>query len=144
MADHLQGQQKSLDVVVADLQASAGPRTVVSLPLSLGNHFGNAGQYISPSSLNFDLPLALPRGHGRRHSVNVVNKGVSPGAPASFPLSHDNFEDGFSIHGNTSNHSRHQSRSDSIWRIGMYHNALITQIVLFFYQAEVRVLFNQE
>ena len=63
----------------------------------------------------------VPRGHGRRHSVNVVNKGHAS-APSQFFSYNglEGFDDGFQppppAAGN-GNHSRAQSRADSSWRI---------------------------
>lgn len=73
---------------------------------------------ISPDS----QPAGLPRGHGRRHSVNVVNKSsVSHGSvgSVSFPYSgQDGFDDGFTPP--FGGHSRAASRVDSSWRISVY------------------------
>ena len=65
----------------------------------------------------------VPRGHGRRHSVNVVNKGHAS-APSQFFSYNglEGFDEGFQpppAPGN-GNHSRAQSRTDSSWRISKY------------------------
>jgi protein SSD1 len=80
------------------------------------------------SNLNMNLGLdsssqAVPRGHGRRHSVNVVKPGgqVAGNASVSYgsPYSQDGFEDGFiTPTANFGGHSRQVSRAaDSSWRI---------------------------
>ncbi|KAL4075813.1 SSD1 protein [Scleroderma citrinum] len=71
--------------------------------------------------LGFDhQPTGLPRGHGRRHSVNVVNKANTSHGSAgsiSFPYTaQDGFDDGFAPPG-FGGHSRTTSRVDSSWRI---------------------------
>ncbi|KZT12467.1 RNB-domain-containing protein [Laetiporus sulphureus 93-53] len=77
------------------------------------------GQFGSLGSLGMGLdgqPSGVPRGHGRRHSVNVLNKsGSQPGLGAlGFSQSADGFDDGFTPPANvTGGHSR----SDSSWRI---------------------------
>ncbi|KAG6902228.1 hypothetical protein C0995_002860 [Termitomyces sp. Mi166 len=92
---------------------------------SAGATFGNLqnpmGQFGNLSGLNLGLDgqtQGIPRGHGRRHSVNVVNKSAQPGIGSiSYPYSgQDGFDDGFtppSFNG----HSRQVSRADSSWRI---------------------------
>lgn len=91
---------------------------------STGATFGNLqnpmGQFGNLNGLNLGLDgqsQGIPRGHGRRHSVNVV-KGAQPGIGSiSYPYSgQDGFDDGFappSFNG----HSRQVSRADSSWRI---------------------------
>lgn len=110
-------------------RATAHRRVQSTLPMSLGNQFGTMGQFTAPTNLGLDLPQSLPRGHGRRHSVNVINKGNSPGASVSFPVSYDNYEDGFSNQTNMSNHSRQPSRADSTWRISEYPLVFIVKII---------------
>jgi len=56
----------------------------------------------------------LPRGHGRRHSVNVLNK-TSQSSLSSF--GQDGFDDGFTAPAALGGHSRQASRADSTWRI---------------------------
>jgi protein SSD1 len=62
-------------------------------------------------------PAGLPRGHGRRHSVNVLNKTSGPqGLSASMHANNmDGFEDGFAPP--PSLNANGHSRSDSTWRI---------------------------
>lgn len=91
-----------------------------------GNAFGNLqnpmGQFSSIGGLNLSLESqtqGLPRGHGRRHSVNVVNKGGNHQGVGSisFPYAgQDGFEDGFTPP-SFGGHSRQVSRADSSWRI---------------------------
>lgn len=60
----------------------------------------------------------LPRGHGRRHSVNVVNKSGNQTGTGSISNTYgqgEGFEDGFVPPFN--GHSRQASRTDSSWRI---------------------------
>lgn len=80
------------------------------------------GQFHSMGNLGLGLdnqPAGLPRGHGRRHSVNVVNKtGANHNSVGSvnFPYTNqDGFEDGFTP--GFGGHSRTTSRVDSSWRI---------------------------
>jgi len=57
----------------------------------------------------------VPRGHGRRHSVNVVNKS---GQSQSFnQFGQDGYDDGFAPPTAFGGHSRQASRADSTWRI---------------------------
>ncbi|KAG6334146.1 hypothetical protein ID866_4934 [Astraeus odoratus] len=80
------------------------------------------GQFggMSNLGLGLDPPAGLPRGHGRRHSVNVVNKSNTTHGSVgsvSFPYSgQDGFDDGFTPPG-FGGHSRTTSRVDSSWRI---------------------------
>ena len=69
-------------------------------------------------------PQGIPRGHGRRHSVNVVNKSNSQGNTGSISFANpfpDGFEDGFQPPAPVQfgGHSRQASRADSSWRISM-------------------------
>ncbi|KAK7470586.1 Translational repressor [Stygiomarasmius scandens] len=95
-------------------------RVQSTVPGMAGTAFGSSqnpvGQFNNLGGLNLGLDgqsQGLPRGHGRRHSVNVVNK--TGGAPS---VSYNNgfnegFDDGFAPPG----HSRQMSRADSSWRI---------------------------
>jgi protein SSD1 len=58
----------------------------------------------------------FPRGHGRRHSVNVVNKPGTGSISYGNPYVNDGYDDGFTpvVNGG---HSRQASRADSSWRI---------------------------
>lgn len=106
-------------------------RVQSTLPVSIGGNNSVAGftppmgQFSSMANLGVSpdsQPAGLPRGHGRRHSVNVVNKSnTSQGntGSVSFPYSgQDAFEDGFASP--FGNHSRSTSRVDSSWRISVY------------------------
>jgi len=65
-------------------------------------------------SLGLDgQPQGMPRGHGRRHSVNVVNKSASQ---SNVGIGQDGYEDGFAQPAALGGHSRQVSRSDSAWR----------------------------
>lgn len=91
-----------------------------------GNSFGTPqtamGQFGNLGSMGLGLdgqPQGVPRGHGRRHSVNVVNKtpgqgSVSYGNPYA---GQEGFEDGFAPPPPFGGHSRQASRADSSWRI---------------------------
>ena len=64
------------------------------------------------------------RGHGRRHSVNVVNKATTQPNLGSISYNNgfpgpDGFEDGF-MPPSFGGHSRQVSRADSSWRISGY------------------------
>ncbi|OJT03785.1 Virulence protein SSD1 [Trametes pubescens] len=95
-----------------------------TVPMSMGmGSFGGhqaMGQFGSLGGLGMGLdgqPSNVPRGHGRRHSVNVLNKTGGPSlASLGFSASADGFDDGFAppsaLGGNG------HSRSDSSWRMG--------------------------
>ncbi|KAG6884010.1 hypothetical protein C0993_002126 [Termitomyces sp. T159_Od127] len=96
----------------APISPNAGP--------TFGNLQNPMGQFGNLNGLNLGLDgqsQGIPRGHGRRHSVNVVNKGAQPGIGSiSYPYSgQDGFDDGFAPPFN--GHSRQVSRADSSWRI---------------------------
>ncbi|KIK32195.1 hypothetical protein CY34DRAFT_19214 [Suillus luteus UH-Slu-Lm8-n1] len=80
------------------------------------------GQFNSMSNLGLgpdNQPAGLPRGHGRRHSVNVVNKPSPAQRSISFPYSGQNgFNDGFAPPPSFGGHSRTTLlKADSSWRI---------------------------
>ncbi|KAI0938093.1 hypothetical protein AcW1_004821 [Taiwanofungus camphoratus] len=97
-----------------------------TVPMGMGiNSFGGPqaamGQFGNLSSLGMGLdgqPSGVPRGHGRRHSVNVLNKsGGQPGlGTMGFSASADGFDDGFTPPSGLGANSQH-SRTDSSWRI---------------------------
>jgi protein SSD1 len=62
-------------------------------------------------------PQGVPRGHGRRHSVNVVNKTASQ---SSVSVGQDGYEDGFTPTAALGGHSRQVSRADSAWRLSIF------------------------
>lgn len=92
-------------------------------------NFGSAqsamGQFGSMSGLGLGLdgqPQGVPRGHGRRHSVNVV-KTPAQGSVSysnSFTGQSEGFDDGFTP-ASFGAHSRQASRADSSWRISKSH-----------------------
>jgi protein SSD1 len=66
-------------------------------------------------SLGLDgQPQDVSRGHGRRHSVNVVNKSASL---SNVGVGQDSYEDGFAPPAALGGHSRQVSRADSAWRL---------------------------
>ncbi|KAI9508940.1 SSD1 protein [Russula earlei] len=60
-------------------------------------------------------PQGVPRGHGRRHSVNVVNKSASQSNVAN----QEGYDDGFAPPAVLGGHSRQVSRADSAWSGGV-------------------------
>lgn len=86
------------------------------------------GQFGNLNGLNLGLDgqtQGVPRGHGRRHSVNVVNKSISH--PALGSLNFEGFDDGFvppAVNPLPGGHSRQGSRVDSSWRISEYFHDL--------------------
>ena len=71
--------------------------------LGLGNQVDNNG---------------VPKVHGRRHSVNVINKNAEQNAYYAPPV--DSFDDGFLPH--AGGHSRQASRADTGWRSSKYRS----------------------
>lgn len=126
-------QQQLASNQVLSLQGLAGNRhrrVQSTAPMGLGGTsnlppFSAAmGQFNGMSGLGLGLdnqPGGLPRGHGRRHSVNVVNKSNTAHGnlgSVSFPYSgQDGFDDGFTPPPGFGGHSRTTSRVDSSWRI---------------------------
>lgn len=80
------------------------------------------GQFGTPGGMNMGFdPQQGARGgpgHGRRHSMNVVNK--TPSAPnfgaTPFPVQ-EGFDDGFQPPPPAGAHNRQASRSDAGWRM---------------------------
>lgn len=100
-------------------------QSTVPMGMGAGPGFGAPQQAMGQFGLgNLGLEpqqQGIPRGHGRRHSVNVVNKpGVQPGGSISYngnPYA-EGYEDGFGPPAAGFNgHSRQASRADSSWRI---------------------------
>ncbi|KAJ6539961.1 hypothetical protein B0H10DRAFT_2170622 [Mycena sp. CBHHK59/15] len=101
-----------------------------TVPMGASGPFGGPqnpmGQFGNLGTLNLGLDgqaQGIPRGHGRRHSVNVVNKPGGPvgnGGSISYGnpyAGQDGFEDGFGP-ASFGGHSRQPSRvADSSWRI---------------------------
>lgn len=82
---------------------------------------GQFGHYSGLSVSMDGQAQGMPRGHGRRHSVNVVNKPGNTGGSISYnsnPYGQqpEGFDDGFAPP-NFGGHSRQVSRADSSWRI---------------------------
>ncbi|THH32915.1 hypothetical protein EUX98_g1301 [Antrodiella citrinella] len=108
---------------LAPPRGGAHRRVHSTLPLGMGMPSfagGQAamGQFGQIGNLGMGTDNGIPRGHGRRHSVNVLNKtGSQPGLGSMFSNSQDGFDDGFmpppALAGNTGNHTR----ADSSWRI---------------------------
>ncbi|PFH52769.1 hypothetical protein AMATHDRAFT_56203 [Amanita thiersii Skay4041] len=120
-----------------------------TVPMGSGSNINYAGL---PNTMHMHMPvpgnaniralnLALdresdgaPRGHGRRHSVNVVNKtSTSGGSSFGIPYNgQDNFEDGFTPPVSFGGHSRQVSRVDPAWRLngglGMQGNNFATDL----------------
>ncbi|KAG8764016.1 hypothetical protein FRC11_006287 [Ceratobasidium sp. 423] len=108
-------------------------RRIQSQQIPVGGGMGNFGNMqgspmgnFSNVNLNGGLGLGMPpeqnpnapRGHGRRHSVNVINK--SPGGGETlgqfnYAYEQDGYGDGFAPP--PSGHNRQASRSDASWRI---------------------------
>ncbi|KAF5344108.1 hypothetical protein D9758_008896 [Tetrapyrgos nigripes] len=95
-------------------------RVQSTVPGMSGTAFGNSqnaiGQFGNLGGLNLGLDgqtQGIPRGHGRRHSVNVVNKTGPQVVNFNNGFNQDGFDDGFAPPG----HSRQMSRADSSWRI---------------------------
>jgi protein SSD1 len=88
------------------------------------NAMGQFGNYAALGAGLEGQSQNIPRGHGRRHSVNVVNKGGSQsgiGSSISYGnpyAGQDGYEDGF-VPPSFGGHSRQASRADSSWRISM-------------------------
>ncbi|KAI0081758.1 RNB-domain-containing protein [Panus rudis PR-1116 ss-1] len=79
-------------------------------PQSAMGQFGQGGLGMGLGS----QPQGVPRGHGRRHSVNVLNK-VSGQPSLDSLFGQDGFDDGFAPPANLSGNGH--NRSDSSWRI---------------------------
>lgn len=70
---------------------------------------GNLGMGLDGQAQN------MPRGHGRRHSVNVMKSGGAPGLGAMYANPQDGYDDGFVPPAGLGH-----ARSDSSWRISEY------------------------
>ncbi|KAF8621564.1 hypothetical protein AX15_007591 [Amanita polypyramis BW_CC] len=100
-------------------------RVQSTVPMSpgVGAAFGGAQNPMAYGGLGLGLdgqPQGVPRGHGRRHSVNVVNKPNNNQAamnPYGLPYgTQDGYDDGF-VPPSLGGHSRQVSRVDSTWRL---------------------------
>ncbi|KZS97962.1 RNB-domain-containing protein [Sistotremastrum niveocremeum HHB9708] len=110
---------------------NAHRRVQSTIPMGMAqNNFAGFGA-LQPSNIGaFNLPpLAnggfneqdgINRGHGRRHSVNVVNKSAVQGNQATFPfpgqLNQESYDDSV-VPASFGGHSRTGSRVDSGWRM---------------------------
>ena len=88
-----------------------------------GATFGGTQNLMAYGGLGLGLdgqPQGMPRGHGRRHSVNVVNKSNNnQTAMNTFGLPYgvqDGYDDGF-VPPSLGGHSRQVSRVDPTWRM---------------------------
>lgn len=105
------------------------------------------GQFGNIGGLGLGLdgqPQGVPRGHGRRHSVNVVK---TPGGQGSVSYGNpyagqDGFEDGFASP-SFGGHSRQVSRADSSWRISKLYCTCFFIIVLNMLQMEESAAFTE-
>ena len=97
-----------------------GHRRVQStLPSPMTSGFSAMGQFSTPM-MGLDGQQGAPRGHGRRHSVNVLNKAAGANASISYPNPYapEGFDDGFTPPPVMQPaHSRQASRADSSWRM---------------------------
>jgi len=93
------------------------------------SQMGQFGQFGNLGTLNMGLDgqaQGIPRGHGRRHSVNVVNKASSQNSLGmGIGNMQDGFDDGFAAPAALGGHSRQASRADSSWRISEYNGSVI-------------------
>ena len=106
--------------VQSTVPAGLGPGPTFN-PIQNQSNPGFAGVHLGLD----DQHQGLPRGHGRRHSVNVVNNKSSNQGMGSIsfgnPYPSGDFEDGFTPPSGA--HSRQVSRADSSWRISKLHPA---------------------
>ena len=107
-----------------------GAGNSIMYPQNTIGQFGNLNMNVGLDGQN----QGMPRGHGRRHSVNVVNKtGGSVGLATSLSYggayAQEGFDDGFTPSAAAfGSHSRQPSRvTDSSWRIS---ECIVTAIVL--------------
>lgn len=99
------------------------------MPGSLGG-YGIPGMGLpglDQSALGLGLSSTGPRAqHGRRHSVNVINKNTGPlggdlsSSPSYNANNLDGFDDGFTAPSGPGGHSRQASRADTSWRNSEY------------------------
>jgi protein SSD1 len=105
------------------IQSTQVPMGMGGFPGGFGAPAPIGGFNMGPPGLGLDQS-GVPRGHGRRHSVNVLNKNVQS-THGSQPSQQffggfsgaDGFEDGFTPPQGAGGHSRNASRADSSWRI---------------------------
>ncbi len=109
---------------LAPARGGAHRRVHSTLPLGVGvNPFGTQaemGQFGQMGNMGVGLDgqaQGIPRGHGRRHSVNVLNKlSGQPSLGTMLSNSTDSFDDGFLPPANVSVGQGH-ARTDSSWRL---------------------------
>ena len=104
---------------LAPNRAAAHRRVQSTAPMALSSPTGQQPlmSQLGLGNLGVGLdgqPQGVPRGHGRRHSVNVVNKSASQ---SNAGMGRDGFEDGFAPPATLGGHSRQVSRADSTWRL---------------------------
>lgn len=124
-----------LSFQTAGLAPGRGPpgahrRVQSTVPVSpgAGSFAGQPSFSGNLGSLNMGLDgqsQGIPRGHGRRHSVNVVNKAAQ--GSISYGNPYEGFDDGFGAPGS---HTRQTSRADSSWRISKPFTQLLRIFVL--------------
>ena len=100
------------------------------------------GQFASVNSLNLGLDgqtQGVPLGHGRRHSVNVVDKSSSQ--PGTGTISYDGFDAEITAP-SLGGHSRQASRADSSWRISEFEYHFHTEFLFISHQTAVLAVFK--
>ncbi|KAI0304107.1 hypothetical protein BC826DRAFT_1089336 [Russula brevipes] len=103
---------------LAPNRAAAHRRVQSTVPQALGMPNPLMSQLgLSNVGVGLDgQPQGVPRGHGRRHSVNVVNKSASQ---SNSSIGQVGYEDGFPPPPALGGHSRQVSRADSAWGGGV-------------------------
>jgi protein SSD1 len=111
---------------LAPNRAAAHRRVQSTVPMSmrLGSPSGQQALMnqlgLGNVSLGLDgQPQGVPRGHGRRHSVNVVNKSGNQSTVQ------DGYEDGFAPPAALGGHSRQVSRAESAWRLSVFPSSMV-------------------
>jgi protein SSD1 len=114
---------------LAPNRAAAHRRVQSTVPMgAMGMGLGSSGsQQVLMSQLGLGVgldgqPQGVPRGHGRRHSVNVVNKS---GNQPTARIGQDGFEDGFAPPAALGGHSRQVSRAESAWRLSVFPSSVV-------------------
>ncbi|KAG8761464.1 hypothetical protein FRC14_003877 [Serendipita sp. 396] len=119
-----QVMSSSISAPALSAQRSAAHRRIQSQQVSPGGFQGGfqppapAGGFVG-GGMGLDQ---APKGHGRRHSVNVLNKGHASQPSQFFSYSGvDEFDENFQTPANAppvpTQHNRNASRADSSWRI---------------------------
>ena len=101
-------------------------QSTVPMSMGLGSPSGQQALMAQLGLRNVSLgldgqPQGIP-GHGRRHSVNVVNKS---GGQSAVGIGQDGYEDGFAPPAALGGHSRQVSRNDSAWRLSMFPSSVL-------------------